>query len=410
MVRGACLGVTLAMILCVPFSWGAVAQPTAAPAVPNAAVPKKLRGKVILGSSVRDRGLAGQRVVLHRVSQAASGPLDSVTTRSDGSFALTFRPTADGLYLLSVRYAGIGYFSAPINDADEAVIPDAEIVVYDTSSTARVAALRGRHLIVSAPGAGGVRTAVEVFELANDTSVTMVSAADSSPVWRLRLPPAAQGPRMGESEFAAEAVRFAGGEVQLFAPLAPGLKQLVVSYELPPSAFPLSLPMEPASTVMEVLLEETGGNATGAGLTVQPAVTVGGRRFQRALAQDAGSGAVVAISLPDVNVVASGAGVWIVVLAVPALALGAWVVAAPRRRLRTSALKSPGAHAPEFAPAVTPPAARSTESLARRVATLDALLAQPHGLDAPARARLVGERARVIEELREALSPDVAAT
>lgn len=364
---------------------------------------RDVRGRVLLGSSSDEKGLSGQTVVLHRISSAGSGPVDSVTTRRDGSFRLTFHPTADVLYLLSVRYAGIGYFSSPLGEGEGTPADaSADIVVFDTSSVARTAALRGRHVIVSAPDSAGQRAIVEVFELANDSSVTLISTQDASPVWRLHLPPGAAKPRVGEGEFAADAVRFTGNEVQLFAPLPPGLKQLVVSYELSPVSFPLAMPMERASTVLEVLLEEMTGHVEGARLKTQAPVTVGGRRFQRSLAQDVDSTAVISISLPPVIVSTSAGSLWIVTPVVLAIALGAWwfssrrshilAVAAPAIAVRSEGVIEAGPPIPK------------EEALAHRAATLDALLAQTAPLDAATRARYVAEREKVMEELRATLA------
>ncbi|MEP7346545.1 MAG: hypothetical protein ABI877_14840 [Gemmatimonadaceae bacterium] len=324
-------------------------------------------------------------------------------TRRDGSFRLSYRPVADMLYLLSVRYAGIGYFSAPLGGSDDvAADAPAEIVVYDTSSIARTAALRGRHIIVSAPDDAAQRAIVEVFELANDSSVTLISATEASPVWRLHLPAGALKPRVGEGEFAAEAVQFSGGEVQLFAPLPPGLKQLVVSYELPSTAFPLSMPMERASTVLEVLLEEATGRADGARLKAQPAVTVGGRTFQRSLAQDVDSTAVVVIDLPPVVRSMSIGSIWVAIPVTLLLALGAWWFVVRRRRIvaivRTDVAQ---VHTDD---AAAPPPIRIEEALAHRVATLDALLAQSEEVDHATRAQYAAERARVMEQLRATLA------
>lgn len=357
---------------------------------------REVRGTVILGSTGRDRGLGDQLVVLHRIAPTGSGPVDSVRTKRDGAFRLSFRADSGALYLFSVRYAGIGYFSTPLAGNDDAAADaPAEIVVYDTSSTARNAALRGRHVIVSAPDPSGQRAMVEVFELANDSSVTLISATESSPVWRLHLPTAAIKPRVGEGEFAPQAVRFDSGEVKLFAPLPPGLKQLVVSYELPATAFPLSMPMERPSTVLEVLLEEQGGRAEGARLTAQEAVTVGGRRFQRALAQDVDSSAVLAITLPLVTTTTGGGVAWIAIPVIALLALGGWLVV--RRRQPAPALAAAGAPSPSVRSAV------SATALAHRVATLDALLAQDGAIDAATRAGYSAERTAVLEQLKDAI-------
>ncbi|MBV6521434.1 MAG: hypothetical protein MNPFHGCM_01572 [Gemmatimonadaceae bacterium] len=354
-----------------------------------------VRGTVFRGSSGGERALAGQMVVLHRVSPAGAGPVDSMRSLRDGTFRMTFRPDSGVLYLLSARYDGIGYFSTPLAD-DVAAAQPADIVVYDTSSVARKVLLGGRHVIVSAPAVNGQRTIVEVFELTNDSSVTMISNNDASPVWRLRLPDRTIEPRVGEGEFASEAVRFEEGEVQLFAPLPPGMKQLVVSYALPPSAFPLSMPMQRAATVLEVLIEEREGRVQGAKLASQPAVTVGGRQFQRALARDIDSSAVFTIALPIVAAPGFGAWIWLAIPAALLLTSGAWWYAY-RRPLTAARLRVPEV------PVVQQDERQSTEALANRVAALDALLDQP-SVGLAARDKYLAERSRAMAALRDALA------
>lgn len=342
-------------------------------------------------------------VVLHRVSPAGSGPVDSVRTQADGSFRLRYRPIADVLFLLSVRYAGIGYFSAPLPGVDGGSAQTAvDIVVYDTSSVARNAALRGRHVIVSAPDPAGQRAIVEVFELANDTTVTLISARDTAPVWRLHLPASATKRKVVEGEFAPEAVRFVTREVELFAPLPPGVKQLVVSYELPSSAFPLSMPMEHASTVLEVLLEETTGRVEGARLTAQAPVTVGGRRFQRALAQDVDAAAVVSIVLPPAVITTTSTSAWAVIPVVLLAALGAWWFFRRRRSVATAPPTRQDVK-PKDAPRIP-----TEEALARSVATLDALLSRADALDPATRASYQAARVRLMDQLRALLARGAA--
>ena len=69
------------------------------------------RGTVLLNDSQPARDV---RVVLHRVGQRVQGPLDSTRTDAQGRFRFTFQPDTTVLYLLSARYRGIEYFSAPL--------------------------------------------------------------------------------------------------------------------------------------------------------------------------------------------------------------------------------------------------------------------------------------------------------
>src|SRR3712207_1180027 len=88
------------------------------------------------------------------------------------------------------------------------------------------------------------------------------------------------------------------GRVHVFAPIAPGLKQLSFAYTLPRGAFPLSVPVERATEVLEVLLQDSAGAVSGAGLREQPPVAVQGGIMRRFLAQNVPANAVARVDLP----------------------------------------------------------------------------------------------------------------
>src|SRR4029078_7622886 len=135
---------------------------------------------------------------------------------------------------------------------------------------------------------------VDVFDIANDTSVTRVSGDSALATWSVALPAGARSIEVGQGDVPQGAVRFENGEARVFAPFAPGLKQLVLGYELPPSAFPVSVPM-PVGTVLEVLLEEQGAQATAMRLTPQAPVTLEGRRYQRFTGGDVAAASVLGL-------------------------------------------------------------------------------------------------------------------
>ena len=93
-------------------------------------------------------------------------------------------------------------------------------------------------------------------------------------------------------DIAAEAVRFGGDSLHVTAPFAPGLRQLVLRYELPKDAFPLSLPVAEEVGVLEVLLEDSTARAEAPGLTREEPVSLEGRRYERFLAQGVAPGAI----------------------------------------------------------------------------------------------------------------------
>lgn len=329
----------------------------------------------------------GVWVTLHRVAAVGAGPVDSARTGSDGRYAFAYRagPSDSALYIVSATYAGITYFGAPLREND--VRGDAaEVSVFDTTAGPLRLSVRGRHVVVSG-GGGDSLTMLEVYEVANDSSVTLTGGAAAAATWSAPIPAGAGGFRMGQGDVSAAAVEVGGGRVRVFAPFAPGLKQLSFTYALPRDAFPLTVTVDVPTDVLEVLVEPPGARAAGASLAEVDPASVEGRTFRRFLAQDAPAGATVHVEL---GAAAAGprpnAARWpaAAVAALLALSLGAALV-----RRRGDAVPAPAGRAPS----------ETAERLARRIAELDDAFAEaPAGGD-DARASYEAERARLKVEL-----------
>ncbi|MGI9076550.1 MAG: hypothetical protein ACR2G6_04345 [Gemmatimonadaceae bacterium] len=243
-------------------------------------------------------GVPGVWVVLHRVGTDGAAPLDSVRSSPAGTFRMRYRATGspDAIYFVSAQYGGIAYFSPPLRAAvvsGEA----AEITVFDTTSAPVPLHVRGRHIVVGASDVNGAREIVEVYEISNDTSVTLVSPDDARPTWTAIVPSEAGNFRAGQSDISRESMRLRDGRVSVIAPFAPGLKQISFSYRLPASSFPWSVPLERATQVLEVLLEDSTASVHGAKLSPTADVTVEGRAFRRFLASDVPATAVIRIAV-----------------------------------------------------------------------------------------------------------------
>jgi hypothetical protein len=87
--------------------------------------------------------------------------------------------------------------------------------------------------------------------------------------------------------------------VSVYAPIAPGIKQVAFSYKVPNSSFPLSMRAEGGAVVFEVLLEEPQGFVTGKGFANVDPVTLEGRNFRRFLSQDVQPNAELILELPS---------------------------------------------------------------------------------------------------------------
>lgn len=243
------------------------------------------------------RPVAGVWVALNRVGDDGAGVLDSVRTGADGSYRFTFQRSGDpdAIYFTDVVHGGVAYFTEPLVGVHVGG-EDAELVVFDTTSAAGLLRLRGRHAVVGPPLEDRSRPIVEVFELTNDTSLTLVPGSDSQPVWSVALAPGARAPEVGGGDLPASVVTFRNGRAELHAPLAPGLRQLSVRYTLPADAFPFEITMEQPAELLEVLLAE-GATAAGAGLHEEQTVEMEGEPYRRLLSTSSAAGDRIAFAL-----------------------------------------------------------------------------------------------------------------
>ena len=243
----------------------------------------------------------GAWVVLHRVGPDRAGPLDSVRSDSRGRYAFTYTRTGsdDAIYFVSASYDGIAYFTPPLAEGKVSG-DDGEITVFDTTTARVPLSLRGHHVVVSTADANARRSVVEVYDLSNDSSVTRIASGDKpeGATWQTHITPTAADFKVGQGDISAGAVSFANGLVSVFAPLAPGIKQLSFSYSLPANSFPLKLPLEKETGIYEIMIEEKAGSVTGPHLKEVDPVTVDDRNFRRFLASDMPENSVAIIDLP----------------------------------------------------------------------------------------------------------------
>jgi hypothetical protein len=347
------------------------------------------------GRVVRRAGKSAQPVqrtwvTLHRVGSDTAGPLDSMRTSVDGRYAFSYKRTGDpqAIYFVSSTFDGVAYFSQPLRAAIETG-DDAQITVFDTTSRPLPLDLKGRHLIIAAPGQDGLRTIVEVFEISNDSSLTLVAggANGQRPTWTTMLPTGATRFRVGQGDIAADAITATNGRVEVFAPFAPGVKQFSISFALPQSAFPLALPLEHATGMLEALTEETAATVRSPALAPTAAVTVQGQTFQRFVGESTPSSGVMRIDVPLPPV--SGQPVYMA--AIIAVVGGALLLGLARAYTRPS-------------PRAAPVASGERERLAHEIAELDDAFARTAAPTQKARSAYSAKRNALKAELTDALA------
>ncbi|MEO8621308.1 MAG: carboxypeptidase-like regulatory domain-containing protein [bacterium] len=316
-------------------------------------------GRVSSPGPKTDIPIAGVMVTLHRVGTDTSGPVDSVRTDAAGRYALRYHRfgASDAVYFAAAVWRGIAYFSAPLK-SHRASGEEGEITVFDTTSRAVEFHVRGHHFVISGPRPDAARNIVEVWELSNDTTATVVGRDSLSPVWSASLPPGAADFAGGQGDVSPTSVEARSGRVVLVAPFGPGVKQISYSYSLPPKYFPLDLRLERPTVVLEVLVEEPGAQVSGADLRSMPAATTSGRTFKRFLAQDVPAGSVVHITTPITTEATRTKVLWVLAAVIALIMAGALTRALTGRRS--------AAHAQPV------PVVKHAESLVAAIAHLDA--------------------------------------
>jgi hypothetical protein len=315
-------------------------------------------GRVITPGPEREIGIPGAMVTVHRVGPDTSGALDSARTDATGRYTIRYQRfgSDEAVYFAAALHHGIAYFSSPLRGARVSA-HDAEIVVFDTTSGPVTLTVQGHHIVVGAPKPDGGRDIVEVYELSNDSTVTLVGKDSLAAVWSAPIPQEATAFVAGQGDVAAVTLERRGDRVTLAAAFGPGVKQLSYSYTLPPGVFPLTVVLERATSVLEVLVEEPEAQVRAPSLRAMPNATTEGRTFKRFVGQSVPPGERVRIDVPATTAgtrtrVLIGLGIVI------ALAMAATLARALTRR--------------RFAPVATTAPVQSAESLAAAIAALDA--------------------------------------
>ncbi len=399
----ACVGRVVAMVmLCATLMPAArvAAQSTPTPDTTRApaadtvsADARTVEGRVVRPGADAFEPVSGTWVTLHRVGRDRAGPLDSVRTGVDGAYRFAYRASgaADAIYFVSASYAGIAYFSAGLAQP-EVTGQDAEIQVFDTTSTGIGLTVRGRHIILSASTGGTRRGLIEVFEITNDSSRTLIGANAKAATFRVRIPQGAQDFKVAQGDVPADAVTMVDGEVQVQMPFAPGLKRLSFSYSVDADAFPLKVPVQFTTGVLEVLAEDPQATVVAPKITETAPASIDGRNFRRFLGNDVPASGVLEMDLPGSG---QAQKTRIVISMVAAIALAMLVSLARAFGRRTTGRSGVAATAAE--------ADRQAERLARQIADLDAKFERTRDPGDAERASYQAERTRLKDALTSAL-------
>lgn len=300
---------TLGLALCAGLS---ASRPQAAAAQ---AADRVLTGHVLK----KGEPVAGAAVTLHRVTSAASGPIATASSGSDGGFTFRLPPADTGfaVFFTTVDYLTVRYFGPPLH-RDEAS-SGYQVTVYDTVSALPGAVRTARRDVVLLPQNDGGWEVDEVLRVRNTADRSLVPGPGKS-AWEFQLPAEAVDFEAGEGDVAPDQIRRVGDRVFLLASLVPGDREVFVRYRLPAGADLDSIGLKDGVDTMNVFVRQPAPEVTIAPLVAKPPVTVQGESFLQFTGTDLKPGTTLALSwtsptkLPFSPLVA-GIGTAIVVLA-----------------------------------------------------------------------------------------------
>lgn len=321
----------------------------------------------------------GSWVVLHRVGRELQGPLDSMQAGNDGGFAFSYPADTTALHIITAEHAGIQYFSPPLSTNPAMPNPPLTLAVHDTSSSAPVE-ITSRFIVVSAPEADGFRTVVELLTFTNQSTLTRVGPDSLTPAWSFGVPGSANRFVAEPGELSHEAIVLDTARVSIFAPLAPGDRQLTLRYALPRTEGTVVWPFRQGAAGVELLVEERAATVSAASLEEADSTVIDGRNFRRwAGAVAAGDSILLKVPAP----LQVGSGVLQVLIGLIALAMlwGLW--RAFRSRGQMQALTGEGPEALidriarlDQAHRDTPPGSPAADAYQQERAQLKAALAR----------------------------------
>lgn len=249
------------------------------PALAQSPPPLRISGRVVRGTD--SSAVRGITVDLHRITADSGSVLATSVTGRNGRFAFTVpsprsepgRPPP--VLLATARYQNVLYMGRALHGTPES-IQDYRIVVYD-ARRADTVAVASRHTIVSPRP--GLLDVVDVWELANDSDLTLVPGKSDAEGWRLPLPREAVEPSLVPGSALAGEDEVDGSFVQVRAPVPPGGRPLTVRYRIAADRIDLPAPGEEGKR--EVLVAGSNRPSRLRGLQFGGLIEIEGRTFQR---------------------------------------------------------------------------------------------------------------------------------
>jgi hypothetical protein len=279
-------------------------------------------------------------VSLHEITGAGGRVVDSVRTDAAGVYFLrTLERDTTAVYLSSVSYRDLAYFSNPVRSAVFTSDTVGTLFVYDTSSVGPPIRVVERHVVIRAAEADGSRSVLEVLVLENPGDRTRITGDTARPVWQGALPAGAVGLEVGPSDISSSALYRRGDTVASAAAVPPGAanqRRVVFGYFLPQGVRDLVVPVDQDMGLLQVLVEDPSVAMLGGPLSAQGTEFMEDVQFMRFDARDVVAGADASFRLSGASTSLSVL-LW-VILAMSAVAMLAVLTVWLRRpRLATIA-------------------------------------------------------------------------
>ena len=282
------------------------------------------------------RPLSRQWTFVHEIRGDSSRPVDSARTTGAGAYRLAVpNPDTAARYVVATQYAEVDYFSRLLRILGPGLVPVDPIVVYDTTVGGPAMRLERRLFAVLRPGpeAGGGRGVVvqEMVEVANPGARTRIAIDSATPVWTIRLPDGVAEWSMAEGDISPEAMWLDNGVVKVYAPIWPGAP-LRASYRYSLDSRTIPVLVDQWTGELNLLVEDTTAQLSGANLTALGAHLLEGRRFGAYRGGPLAAGTVITVRLSRGPLTPEALLPYVVAAAALALGAGLWL--ALRRRPR----------------------------------------------------------------------------
>jgi hypothetical protein len=242
-------------------------------------------------------------VVLHQVTRdgGGGGPVDSVRSDARGRYRLALpRPDSTSVYVVSAWFDSLAYFSLPLNVVGRPAVHVEDIMTFRTSTSGPPLRLTRRLATVAAAREDGTREVLEILEIENSGLTTRITRDTLVPTWAGQLPAGAGQFRGGQGDISPDAMAFRNDSVYVLGPIPPGpVKQLSYAYSLPAGTRLLALPIDQATTEVNLLIEDTAAVVRAPQLDSLGVQELEQRRFAAYRAGPLEAGARVEIELPS---------------------------------------------------------------------------------------------------------------